>query len=81
MDHEVMIGLRIGKKRPVLVRTKHGLFGAVIIGTWHDKRSGLSGPLVNTPEGAAFNVDWKRIVRFTDTDEIPWFKEEEICLD
>lgn len=62
----------IGFKRPVLVRTKHELFGATIAGEWHDRRSGLSGPVVRTPHGAMFNIDWKRIVRYTDTDEIPW---------
>lgn len=68
MADEMMIGFG----RPVLVRTKHELFGATIAGTWHDKRSGLAGPVVKTPAGNTLAVDWKRIVRYTDTDEIPW---------
>lgn len=62
----------IGFGRPVLVRTRHELFGGVIAGGWHDKHSGLAGPVVRTPDGAFVNTDWKRIVRYTDTDEIPW---------
>jgi len=77
MADEMMIGYR----RPVLVRTRHELFGGLIAGEWHEKNTGLSGPIVKTPQGSEINVDWKRIVRFTDTDEIPWFKEEEVCLD
>jgi hypothetical protein len=56
----------------VLVRTKHELFGAVIAGAWYDDKSGLAGPIVKTPSGNTLDVDWKRIVRYTDTDEIPW---------
>lgn len=70
----------IGFGRPVLVRTKHNLFGAVIAGEWHDKRSALAGPVVKTPGGTMIEIDWKRIVRYTDNDEIPWQsrgKEEE----
>lgn len=70
----------IGFGRPVLVRTKHNLFGAVIAGEWHDKRNALAGPIVKTPGGTMIDIDWKRIVRYTDTDEIPWQsrgKEEE----
>ena len=77
MDNEMMIGDR----RPVLVRAGDELFGGIIIGQWHDTKSAVSGPVVRTPKGAEIDVDWKRIVRFTDTDEIPWFKEEEVCLD
>lgn len=58
--------------RPVLVRTKHDLFPAVISGVWEDKRHDLSGPLVRVASGDNLEVDWKRIVRFTDNDEIPW---------
>lgn len=68
MANKVMVGF----KRPVLVRTKHNLFGATIAGEWYERNTGLSGPVVRTPDGILFNVDWKRIVRFTDTDEIPW---------
>ena len=62
----------IGFGRPVLVRTKHNLFGAVIAGEWHDKRSALAGPVVKKPGGTMIEIDWKRIVRYTDNDEIPW---------
>lgn len=67
----------IGFGRPVLVRTKHDLFGAVIAGEWHDRRSAMAGPIVKTPQGEELNIDWKRIVRYTDTDEIPWQAREE----
>jgi len=63
--------------RPVLVRTKHDLFGAIICGQWHDKKNALAGPLVRTPSGQDIPVDWKRIVRFTDTDEIPFMGDYE----
>ena len=58
--------------RPVLVRTKHDLFSAVISGVWEDKRYALSGPLVRVASGNNLAVDWKRIVRFIDNEEIPW---------
>lgn len=63
--------------RPVLVRTKHDLFHAQIAGEWTDNRSGLSGPMVSVQPGVMFNIDWKRIVRFTDTDEIPWGENDD----
>ena len=69
MADEMMTGF---EGRPVLVRTKHDLFGAVMSGQWHDKRSAMAGPVVRTAHGEYINIDWKRIVRFTDTDEIPW---------
>jgi hypothetical protein len=69
MQNELMIGF-LG--RPVLVRTKHDLFGAVISGQWHDAKSALAGPVVRNTSGNDIAVDWKRIVRFTDTDEIPF---------
>lgn len=68
MADEMMIGF----KRPVMIRLKHDLFGGVIVGQWHDRKAALAGPIVRTPNGAEIEVDWKRIVRFTDTDEIPW---------
>lgn len=71
-----MVETMIGLGRPVLVRTKHDLFGAVIAGAWHDASSGLGGPIVKTPSNETINVDWKRIVRYTDNDEIPWQKTE-----
>ena len=74
MVDEMMIGFG----RPVLVRTKHELFGAVINGAWHDTSNGLGGPIVKVPSGETINVDWKRIVRYTDNDEIPWQKLEEL---
>lgn len=74
MVDEMMIGLG----RPVLVRTKHELFGAVIAGAWYDTSSGLGGPMVKLPSNETLNVDWKRIVRYADTDEIPWQNMEEL---
>lgn len=58
--------------RPVLVKTKHDLFNAKITGEWHDKSGGSHGPMVSTQDGVSFAVDWKRIVKFTDNDEVLW---------
>lgn len=76
-----MVGNMIGLGRPVLVKTKHELFGAVIAGAWHDASSGMSGPVVKTPSGNTIDVDWKRIVRYTDNDEIPWKEQGSDWLD
>lgn len=58
--------------RPVLFRTKHDVFRGKITGDWYDKSDGSHGPMVSTQDNVSFAVDWKRIIRFTDTDEIPW---------
>jgi hypothetical protein len=73
-----MVDNMIGLGRPVLVRTKHELFGAVISGAWVDTSNGLGGPIVKLPSNETINVDWKRIVRYADNDEIPWQKLEEL---
>lgn len=64
--------MELHHNRPVLVRTKRDLFHAVVCGEWSG--DGLSGPMVRTAGGGELAIDARRIVRFTDTDEIPHLK-------
>lgn len=60
-------------ERVVMVRTKHELFYARVTGEWTDKRFGLDGPIVTTPGGRSFEIDYKRIVCFDD-GEVPFWE-------
>ena len=59
--------------RPVLVRTKQNLFAGVITGEWIDNKDPkLWGYMVSFQPDVSIAIDAKRIVRFTDNDEVPW---------
>lgn len=59
--------------RPVLVKTKHDSFVGVITGEWIDnKNPELWGYMVSFHTGVSVAIDAKRIVKFTDNDEVPW---------